>query len=191
MARTMKRKYCTSKQIGKKVGNQKSKRNSKKIYKKKNFTKLRKTTMKKGRRGSRKMHGGAYPFDSDESGIQPVDDEEEEHELDLDAGEGEQDLDLDDSLNDGSLHLSDLNSVTRESGNTTGDSGLSESNPDLSVSSYSTDQLEGEEEEPSQLGGKKRKGRKGKKTQKRRRVKKGGELSADFNPNDREDPDHN
>ena len=194
----MKRKLRTNK----KFGNRKSKRNSKKIYKKKNLTGLRKMTKKRmhRRRGSRKMRGGAdtpsdpdVPVDLDlnESAILPVEDEEEVHNLDV--GEGEGPPDFDDESN-GPLNMSDLQGITRDSGETSVDTGLSESNPNFStMSSFSMGQPEGEEgeeEEEEHLGGKKKKRRKGKKTQKRR-VKKGGELPIDYNPNDREDLDHN
>jgi hypothetical protein len=134
MARTMKRKLRTNK----KFGNRKSKRNSKKIYKKKNLTSLRKTTMKKRsnrRRGSRKMRGGVTPpFDSNESAILPLQNDEEVHDLDL--GKGEEPPDFGDESN-GPLNMSDLQGMTRDSGDTTGDSGLSVSNPNLSISSFS------------------------------------------------------
>jgi hypothetical protein len=154
------------------------------------------------------MRGGVTPDDDNEdtpfnaaevSAIIPQEGEgEEEHNLidDDDAGNVFQDEEQPvlgyDSLDDsGSLHLSDLQSITRESGETTRDTGLSVSNPNLSMSSFSMGEPEGEEgeEEEEQEGGKRRKG---KKTQKRRRGKKGGELPFDYNPNDRDpDADHN
>jgi hypothetical protein len=152
------------------------------------------------------MRGGVTPDDDNEdtpfnaaevSAIIPQEGEgEEEHNLidDDDAGNVFQDEEQPvlgyDSLDDsGSLHLSDLQSITRESGETTRDTGLSVSNPNLSMSSFSMGENEGEEGEEEQEGGKRRKG---KKTQKRRRGKKGGELPFDYNPNDRDpDADHN
>jgi len=198
----MKRKLRTNKKFGKRA----TKRATKKNYKKKNSKGLRKTTKKRmhRRRGSRKMRGGVDPkddepfFAADEDAILPLQDDGEEEEVhNLDLGEGEN-LNLDDDAemsgfdDNGSLHLSDLEGDTRESGETTRDTGLSVSNPDLSISSFSMDEPQGEEE-PSQMGGKRRKGikRVGKKTQKRRRGKKGGELPGDYNPNDRSpDLDH-
>jgi len=189
MARTMKRKSHTNKKFGKQNG----KRGSKKVYKKKNSKGLRKNTKKRmhrRRRGSKKMRGGADnipPFDADEDAIPPV----ENHNMDLDEDEeapdfGDEEEQEQQDLNDsGSLHPSDLQGITRESGETTRDTGLSVSNPDLSMSSFSMGEPEGEEEQ--QEGGKRRKG---KKTQKRR-GKKGGELPDDYNPNNRSpDLDH-
>jgi hypothetical protein len=144
------------------------------------------------------MRGGAdtpsdpdVPVDLDlnESAILPVKDEEV-HNLYVGEGEGEGPPDFDDESN-GPLNMSDLQDITRDSGEISVDTGLSESNPNFStMSSFSMGQPEGEEEEEKQSGGKKKKRRKGKKTQKRR-VKKGGELPIDYNPNDREDLDHN
>jgi hypothetical protein len=57
-----------SKKIGKRVS-------KKRVYKKKNFTSLRKTrTSRRRSRGSRKMRGGADPFNANESGIFGEDD---------------------------------------------------------------------------------------------------------------------
>lgn len=196
MARTMKRKLRTNKKFGKRA----TKRSTKKNYKKKNLTSLRKMTKKRmhrRRRGSRKMRGGVEPeddepfFAADEDAILPAYGEEEDH--DLDVGDGEGPPDFGDESN-GPLNMSDLQGITRDSGETSVDTGLSESNPNLSMSSFSMGEPEGEEgeEDLSQMGGKKkkRKGRKGKKTQKRR-GKKGGELPGDYNPNDRSpDLDH-
>jgi hypothetical protein len=176
------------------------------------------------------MRGGVTPDDDNEdtpfnaaevSVIIPPEGEEE-HDLidDDDDGNVFQDEEqsvlgynsLDDS---GSLHMSDLENPTRElSGETTRDTGLSVSNPRLSMSSFSMVEPEGEENEEENEGeeneqeneeeneeeneqeneqeGGKRKRRKGKKTQKRRRGKKGGENPPTFNSyiDKVADPDH-
>lgn len=67
MARTMKRNSRKSKKLGKRAS-------KKRVYTKKRFTSLRKTAAKRRRQSSRKMRGGADPFNADESGIFGEDD---------------------------------------------------------------------------------------------------------------------
>lgn len=117
------------------------------------------------RKMRRKMKGGVNdPFDADESAI--MEDDNDEHNISL-----------------GTMHTDELDISTPDSadaGNTTIDSGLSVSNPNLSISSFSMDETEGE----VTTGGGKRKRRRN-----NRRYKKGGEMPQDFNPNqDKENP---
>jgi hypothetical protein len=190
----MKRKLRTNKKFGKKNG----KRGSKKVYKKRNSKSLRKTT-KRGRRGSRKMRGGADDlFDTTESTI-PVA-QEDIHELDTDTslsldettGEGhttsETGTGTTNSFSNVASNLQGNSSNISAISNATSDGTMTVGELDLSNASSASGVTDRPDMSTS-FGGKRRKG---KKTQKRRRGKKGGELPFDYNPNDRDpDADHN
>ena len=138
---------------------------TKKCRKSRRNRKNQKTRKGRTRKMRRKMKGGVNePFDADESVI--LEDDNDEHNVSL-----------------GTMHTDELDISTPDSadaGNTTIDTGLSVSNPNLSISSFSMDETEGE---VTTGGGKRRRRRNN------RRCKKGGEMPQDFNPNqDKENP---
>jgi hypothetical protein len=182
----MKRNLRKSKKIGKRVS-------KKRVYKKRNFTSLRKITTKKQtrRRGPRKMRGGIPPFYADESYIE----EEPEDNNNLDTT-----LSLDETINEEgqtdfegeSTNANSFSNVAIElPGNPFNDSNISaiSNNNNTSAGTMSVGELDLNNASTSgntTLSSVSRGGRreKGKKTQKRRMGKKGGELPFDYNPND-------
>ena len=156
--------YMTRTKLRSKKTNRKPKGcKTKKCRKSRRNRKNQKTRKGRTRKMRRKMKGGVNePFDADESVI--LEDDNDEHNVSL-----------------GTMHTDELDISTPDSadaGNTTIDTGLSVSNPNLSISSFSMDETEGE----VTTGG-------GKRRRNIRRCKKGGEMPQDFNPNqDKENP---
>ena len=181
MARIMKRKSRKSKKLGKRAS-------KKRVYTKKRFTSLRKTAAKRRRPSSRKMRGGADPFNADESYIE--EDPEDYHNLEttLSLDETIDKEEQTDSEGESTNANSFSNVATELPGNPFNGSAIFNNN-NTSAGTMSVGELDLNNASTSgnttfssvSRGGRREKG---KKTQKRQMCKKGGDLPFDYNPND-------